>query len=341
MKMITIKLFTTSMLILLSVFFSFVTSAQSKKSLSLQAGQTFRDCPTCPEMVVIPAGSFMLGSPDSEKGRFGDSTQTPIEGPQQKINIKQFAAGKFDLTKEQWAEFVQATNRKTTASCMFAMLPRSDTIEPWRPDSSANWNHVGFKQDSSHPVVCVSWKDAQDYANWLSSKTGFPYRLFTESEWEYVDRAGTTTPYYWGDTANRKYANYGNDSVPGKGFAEGDDKWVFTSPVGSFPPNPFGLYDMNGNVYQWVEDCLSITYSNYKSDGTAYAANTILKFTEGPFSIANGKNSCDLHAVRGGSFGDTPQFIRSAARNFGALPGVIIPDLSSSAGGGFRVARTL
>jgi formylglycine-generating enzyme required for sulfatase activity len=108
-----------------------------------------------------------------------------------------------------------------------------------------------------------------------------------------------------------------------------------------FPPNPFGLYDMNGNVYQWVEDCLSVTYSSYKPDGSAYIGNTILNFADGPFSIANGKNACDTRGVRGGGFGDTPQFIRSAARNFGPLPGVLIPDLSRNAGGGFRVSRTL
>ena len=341
MRILKNKLFILGKLFFLSILFSISAFAQTKKAPLYKSGQTFKDCPTCPEMVVIPAGSFMIGSPDNEKGRISDSTQTPIEGPQRKINIKQFAAAKFDVTKANWAEFVKATNREISGGCMYASLPGSDTTQPWLPDSSANWNHVGFEQDSSHPVVCVSWKDAKDYTNWLSNKTGNEYRLLTEAEWEYADRAGTTTPYYWGETANRKYANFGNDSVPGKGFADGDDKWVNTSPVGAFPPNQFGLYDMNGNVYQWVEDCLSVTYSNINSDGSAYVGNTILNFSAGNFSMVNGKNSCDFRGVRGGGFGDTPQFFRSAARNFGALPGVITPDLSRNAGGGFRVARTL
>lgn len=334
------KLFLSIMLIILSTLITINSTAQSSNtSSSYKAGQTFRDCPDCPEMVVIPAGSFMMGSPETETGPILDTPQTPLEGPQKRITIKQFACGKFDITKKQWAEFVKQTNRKTTGGCMFAMLPTSDSTQPWLPDTAANWNHVGFAQDSTHPAICLSWTDANDYVQWLSKKTGLTYRLLTEAEWEYADRAGTTTSYYWGNTASREYANYGDDSVAGKGFAAGRDKWLYTSPVGSFPPNRFGLYDMNGNAIQWVEDCLSITYSNLNSDGTAFKNDIPLKFAQGYFSVVNGKGACGFHAARGGGYGDTPKFIRSAARNFAPLPGTMTPDLSRSSGSGFRVAR--
>src|SRR5215831_4684689 len=120
-------------------------------------------------MVIIPAGSFMMGSPDNEPGRVSDSDNGAIESPQRLVNIIAFAVGKFDITKEQWAAFVKETNRITTGGCSWADLP-GDTLQPWELNPIANWNHIGFAQDSSHPVVCISWNDAKDYAMWLSKK---------------------------------------------------------------------------------------------------------------------------------------------------------------------------
>lgn len=166
--------------ITVAVFLALLTItslAQTKDKLSHNPGQIFRDCKDCPEMVVIPAGNFMMGSSEGEKGRSSNPDEAPVEGPQRMVHVQQFAAGKVDISKAEWAAFVKATNRKTTGGCGFAMLP-GDTLQPWQPNPSANWNHIGFAQDSSHPVVCVTWDDTQDYLNWLSKKTGFTYRLF-------------------------------------------------------------------------------------------------------------------------------------------------------------------
>ena len=281
-------------------------------------------------MVVIPAGSFMMGSPDNEPGRY------PEEGPQKQVSIKQFAAGKFDITKAQWAVFVKETNRPATGGCSWAYLP-GDTGKPWNPNPAANWNHIGFKQDSSDPVVCITWYDVQDYVEWLNKKTGFAYRLLSEAEWEYATRAGATTAYPWGDTASHEYANYGADSGF-KGLASGRDKWVNTSPVGSFPPNAFGLYDMIGNVNQYLQDCFENSYTNLPADGSAYKRDTTLNLT-GDLSSMNGTNSCSYRMVRGGNYGDPPQILRSAYRNWAPGPGSTLKTYSSAASG-FRVART-
>ena len=332
-------------LIILLVLLALVTSGSfaqsSNTSLLFKPGQTFKDCNDCPEMVVIPAGDFMMGSPEDEPGRSSNPEEWAAEGPQRLVNIREFAAGKFDITKEQWAAFVKDTDRKITGGCAWAMLPGDTSKNKWDPNPAASWNNLGFPQDSSHPVVCISWNDAQDYVRWLSKKTDAHYRLLTEAEWEYAAKAGTTTPYPWGITASHEFANYGTDTADGVGLALGRDKWDYaTSPVGSFPPNQFGLYDMNGNVMQWVEDCFSSSYLDLPTDGSANKLDVPIKLT-GRSAWINGKSSCAFRMVRGGCFADSPRLIRSASRNAGALPGTLIPDYCTSAGGGFRVARTL
>lgn len=299
---------------------------------SLKPGLTFRDCPDCPEMVVIPAGIFTMGSPKSEVEHDSFSEiRLQLEGSLRVVNIQQFAAGKFDITRGQWAAFVADTNRPTTGGCAWS-----------KPDADpeASWNNLGFLQDDSHPVVCITWSDAQDYVQWLSGKTGARYRLLTEAEWEYAARAGTSTPYPWGPAASHENANYGTDTVAGVGFASGRDKWVATSPVGSFPPNQFGLYDMHGNVMQWVEDCLSDSYSGLPADGSAYKAEVTLKMPAGFFSWVNGKKSCSFRLCRGGDAWNTPVMIRSASRNFAPGKGGTL-ETYRSAGLGFRVAKSL
>lgn len=314
-------------LIVFSIFISISSSAQT----DLKAGKTFRDCKDCPEMIVIPAGSFIMGAAEGEPGSY------PEEKPQHQVSINEFACGKFDITKEQWAVFVKDTKRPATGGCSWAALP-GDTGKPWNPNPSASWNHIGFMQDSSHPVVCITWYDVQDYVGWLSRKTGLTYRLLSEAEWEYAARAGATTVYYWGDTASYEYANYGVDTTFGIGRAKGRDRWMTTSPVGSFPPNAFGLYDMLGNVMQWVEDCFSPSYSGLPTDGSAYKVKVQLKMT-GELSAMNETNSCAYRMARGGDFGDPPRMIRPASRNWAPVPGTTLQTYSSS-GLGFRVART-
>ena len=304
----------------------------SSAPINLKPLKTFRDCPECPEMIVIPAGSFMMGCLEN------DSSCSPQEKPLREIKIRQFAAGKFDVTRGEWRAFVAATNRPTSGGCVASALPIDSLHTPWDLNPSASWKNLGFTQDDSHPVVCITWNDAQEYIRWLSKKTGADYRLLTEAEWEYAARAGTTTPFPWGSTATHEYANYGRDNCC-EGRQLGDDQWTFTSPVGSFPPNAFGLYDMNGNVLQYVQDCFANSYSAHPTDGTAYTGSIELKMTE-RFSWMDGKNSCSFHMIRGGCWGDPPEMIRSSFRNWSPGPGATLENYSS-AGLGFRVAKTL
>lgn len=291
-------------------------------------GQEFDDCAGagwCPRMVVVPTGNFTMGSPDSEPGRYD------IEGPQRRVSVRQFAAGKFHVTRGQWAAFVAATSRGTRAGCAWTGRTGS------KPDPEGSWSNLGFAQDDSHPVVCVSWEDAQDYVHWLSERTHSEYRLLTEAEWEYAARAGTSTPFPWGANASHDYANYGAEACCST-LASGRDQWLSSSPVGAFPPNAFGLYDMQGNVLQWVQDCFANSYEGLPTDGTAYEVVVPLKMT-GRFAAMNGTSSCSYRMLRGGDFNDPPRMIRSAFRNFGPPPGGATLRDYGSGGVGFRVAR--
>ena len=243
------------------------------------AGETFRECPSCPEMVVVPAGSFMMGSPSHEEGRYGN------EGPAHRVTISEpFAAGVYEVTFAEWDACASG------GGC-----------GGHRPDDEG-WGR------GNRPVINVSWKDAQAYADWLSRKTGAEYRLLSEAEWEYAARAGTTTRFHWGDDVGRNRANcYCGDS------------WDTTAPVGSFAANGWGLHDMHGNVWEWVEDCWNESYAGAPSDGNAWESG-----------------NCDRRVLRGGSWysDDVERFLRSANRS------------RSETGfrrkyDGFRVARTL
>jgi formylglycine-generating enzyme required for sulfatase activity/uncharacterized protein YgiM (DUF1202 family) len=205
--------------------------AQRKESLGPLVGETFKDCADCPEMVVIPAGSFMMGSPASEPNRDED------EGPQHRVTIfKHFGVGKFEITQAEWRS-VMGTN-------------------PSR-----------FK-GSRKPVERVSWNDARAFAAKLSAKTGKQYRLLSEAEWEYAARAGTATPFHTGNRITTGQANFdGNYTY--NGSSKGQDR-KSTVAVGSFPSNAFGLHDMHGNVWEWVADCWNKTYRGAPADGRAW-----------------------------------------------------------------------
>jgi formylglycine-generating enzyme required for sulfatase activity len=239
----------------------------------------FRECASdCPEMIVIPAGGFTMGSPTTEQGRSDN------EGPQHKFMIaKPFAVSKFDVTFADWEACL------SVGGC------------PKAVDS-------GFGRDTK-PVINVSWDDAQTYVAWLSKMTSQPYRLLSEAEWEYAARAGTTTAYYWGDDIGQRNAN-----CNGCG-----SKWdgQQTAPVGSFAANQFGLYDMAGNVWQWVQDCYHDNYDGAPSDGSAWTSG-----------------DCSRRVYRGGAWVSNPQLLRSALR-IGDSTGKRSYNL------GFRVGRTL
>ena len=261
-------------------------------------GTKLRDCEGCPEMVVVPAGSFMMGSPESEDGRNDD------EGPVHRVTIAQpFAAGVKEVTRGEYGRFIEATGHSTGDSCW------TYEGEQWEDRSGRDWRGPAFRQTDEHPVVCVSWEDAQAYVKWLSEKTGKGYRLLNESEWEYVARAGSRTAHHWGDDIGRNRANcYGCGS-------RWDDK--STAPVGSFGSNGFGLYDVHGNVWEWVEDCWDASYAGAPADGSAWE-----------------RGDCSHRALRSGSWYISPWYLRSAIRSSGTA-GDRVSDY------GFRVARTL
>ena len=264
---------------------------------------TFQDCAECPRMVVVPAGAFTMGSPESEAGRESN------EGPRRAVSIPAFAASAHEVTFAQWDACAAA------GACSFLQWP--DGLFPYYPDDR------GWGRDD-RPVIEVGWEDAQQYVRWLSRRSRQPYRLLTESEWEYAARAGTTTPFHTGETITRADANFDwRIDYPSGEYRESRLHPGQTVPVGSFEPNLFGLYDMHGNVSEWVQDCHG-SYSAAPSDGSA--AELPPDRTRSPFhSHCIGGN----RVLRGGSWADPPHHIRSAHRNI---------TLGSI---GFRVARTL
>ncbi len=278
----------------------------------LKIGETFRECADCPEMVVVPSGSFTMGSPDGEEGH-GNS-----ESPQHVVTISQpFAVGKFHVTVDEFSAFVREMGHAASIACV-----KSPSLA-----SVGSWRDPGFVQEGSHPVVCISWNDAQAYVAWMAKKTGRPYRLLTEAEFEYAARAKTSPgsyPRFWfGDESDQCQHGNGADqqtrSVPGTSrwtFASCSDGHAYTSPVGSYRPNAFGLYDMAGNAGQWMEDCWHNNYAGAPSDGSAWT------------TTCNGS----AHVLRGGSWLGHPLDLRAAQRDRVSFP---FNDL------GFRLARTL
>ena len=288
---------------------------------------SFHDCRGCPEMIALPSGSFMMGSPEGETGR------DAIEGPLHRVRVRRFAAGKYDVTRGEYRRFAKATRRPIVDGCQWSGPTRQH-------EATANWDHVDFRQTDRHPVVCVSWNDARDYTRWLSRKTGRHYRLLSEAEWEYAARAGTSSPYWWRSGQSHDFANHGTEKCCG-GFTKGRDAWLFTSPVGAFPANRFGLHDMSGNVLQFVADCFTPSYDPKLADGSPNVMPVQLR-TSGDLGDLNGTSSCDYRVVRGGDWGDRAAWVRSAARSFAPPPepGATLSTYRSG-GVGFRVARDL
>ncbi len=249
-------------------------------------GTRFRDCAECPELVVVPSGTYMMGSPSGESGR------SDTEGPVHRVRIgRAFAVGVYEVTFAEWDACVSG------GGCY-----------GYRPDDEG-WGR------GRRPVINVSWEDAQGYVRWLSRKTGQEYRLLSESEWEYVARGGTTGPFHTGSTISTEQANYNGDYTYGSG-RKGRHIGK-TVKVGSYPSNGFGLHDVHGNVWEWVEDCWNGSYAGAPTDGSAWESG-----------------NCAARVLRGGSWNDSPRDLRSANRfRFATgIRGIV---------NGFRVARTL
>jgi formylglycine-generating enzyme required for sulfatase activity len=264
-----------------SISISTTSRLAAARERALKPQETFKECAkACPVTVVIPVGRFTMGSPAGETGRL------PREGPQHEVTIaKPFAVSKFEVTWDEWDACVEYGHCATV------------------PDST--WGH------GTLPVINLTWAQAQQFVTWFSEMTGRRYRLLTEAEWEYAARAGTTTAYPWGDEIGSGHAH----------CSECGDQLdqQRTAPVGSFLANPFGLHDMNGNVWEWVEDCYQSDYNGAPTDGSALIGG-----------------DCRNRVLRGGSWAwwQVPQTARSASRENYA------PDQLRSFLG-FRVARTL
>ncbi len=256
-------------------------------------GETFRDCPHCPEMVVLGAGSYAMGSPISETQRQDD------EGPVHQVTIaRPFAIGKFEVTMNEFSAFVNTTGYNPDGPCNVW------ANDQWETQTGVTWRSPGYPVGGDKPVVCVSYNDARAYTEWLTVQTGNRYRLPSEAEWEYATRAGTTTIRYWGDDVNAgcAYANVSDmtakDANPHWTTTTCRDGSLHTAPVGSYQPNAFGLYDTLGNVWEWTEDCKHANYAGAPADGSAWTVG----------------GDCNARVVRGGSWYVTPPTTRSANR---------------------------
>jgi formylglycine-generating enzyme required for sulfatase activity len=244
-----------------------------------------KPCPRCPEMVTVPAGKFTMGSPRNEPGRRDGETQISV------AIGRPFAVGKFAVTFDQWDACV------VDSGC-----------NGYRPNDQG-WGR------SNRPVIRVNWADANAFAEWLSRKTGKAYHLLSETEREYVMRAGTTTPFWWGSEITTRQANY-NSNYTYNGGPKGEYRQR-TVPVDSFKPNPWGLYNVHGNVWEWTEDCWNDSNQGNPGDGSPRTTG-----------------DCTQHVVRGGSWGSLPQDLRAATRYWNSSDSRI--DYI-----GFRLARTL
>jgi formylglycine-generating enzyme required for sulfatase activity len=266
-------------------------ASERVKSPAPVPGQVFRDCPTCPLMKALPAGRF-------EQGAAADQADaTPFEQPEHLVALpRPFGIGVYEITVGEFREFVYATSRKSAECAAYDGT--------WQARSDLSWNNPGYPQTATHPVTCVSWRDAHDYARWLSQKTHQRYRLASEAEWEYAARAGSGDARPWGTHAQAACASANvadaaaAQRYPGWKVQPCNDGYVYSAPVGSFEPNSFGLYDMLGNVFEWVQDCWHTDYRQAPANGSAWL---------------NG--DCTQHVLRGGSWFTAPALVSVSARN--------------------------
>lgn len=291
-----------------------------------RAGSEFRDCATCPVMLTIPAGAFRMGFDGGEEGR--------PEGPVRDMSVaRAFALGRYEVTQREFAAFVADTRRAMRGGCQI-------WTDSWQNPVDADWTNPGYGRlpFDDEPVACISWQDAQAYAEWLAQRTGQPYRLPSEAEWEYSARAGTVGEYYWLDAVSEVGSQVGSVSgdddvacdyanvydLAGKKASafdwqpfDCDDGFGRAAPIGSFRANAFGLHDMLGNLWEWTADCYVAPYPDAPLDGSAVSAG-----------------ACDRRVARGGSWITRPSRQRVTFR--GRDPPETLYQFF-----GFRVARDL
>lgn len=286
----------------------------------LRDSALFKDCAECPAMVVIPGGSFQMGSPDDVPGR------APEEGPQHPVTLKRFALARTEVTVAEFRRFVEARGHRTdaeknTGNAKGCFADRGGTEFAWVAGTS--WRDPGFRQQDDHPVICISWNDAQAYVGWLSEQTGEEYRLPSEAEFEYALRAGGDSAWPWGDDVSAACTHgnvadrQANQKFPTWLVVDCDDKHVFTAPVGRYRRNGYGVYDLTGNAWEWVQDCWNAKYRDAPGDGRAWMSG-----------------DCDRAMLRGGSWGIDGQALRSADRYQYARD-------ERDDGTGFRLARSV
>ena len=253
------------------------------------------DCDGCPQMVLIPGGVATLGShPDTVD-------RSPGEGPKREVRIAYtLRVARHETTRAQWQEFVAATGHRSGEGCQYYDGHYGYVLEH-------DWRNPGFPQRPGHPVVCVSLRDAQAYADWMTARTGRRYRLPSSTEFEYFNRAGSDAPWFWGtdSTAACEYANVGDNGLkphyPKQQVHNCADDYLHTAPAGSFKPNAFGLHDTVGNVFEWTSDCWHARFDGAPTDGSPWLAS------EG--------GDCALRTPRGGSWVSGPNWTRAAAQS--------------------------
>jgi len=314
------------MMVFLAVLAVGTAAAQAPK-----AGSTFKDCADCPEMVVIPPGAFIMGSTAEETTREGTPDRDAAnEKPQHKVTIAYpFAVMKTEVTRKDFAAFLAATGRATAEGCKIW----DKEANGWGiMDADATWKNPGFAQGDDHPVVCVQWADAAEYAKWMSAKTGQKYRLLSDAEFEWLlrgnlDGTAAHSVRWWGDGRDQacEYANVSDltkaealkiSADPATTF-QCKDGYAFTAPVGSFKPNPLGVHDAFGNAWEWVQDCFARTYEGAPADGSARE-----------------DGDCSERVIRGGAWHADPWYIRAAKHDWAP------PELNT-ARVGIRLARDL
>lgn len=255
----------------------------------------FQDCTDCPSMLSVPAGSFTMGVPAGEEEREGlPQAFLGRSVPQTRTTIgRRFAMGQYPVTRGQFAAFFAATGHDSGNQC-WVFGNHSGTSWSYAERQGYSWRAPGFAQTDQHPVVCVSWEDAQAYARWLSQRTGKAYRLLSEAEWEYVARAGSPMARFWGNGRDEACAHANvadltmfqtlNLQRDGERNFNCADGFAHTSPVGSFRPNAFQAYDTLGNVWQWTQDCWNASLQGQPANGNARTTG-----------------DCVLRVLRGGS----------------------------------------